>query len=67
VKRYIQDFSKIVLLYQKKFSVDQIRIATGFSNRLIGEYLKLYTNALKEHKPRLKAMFDLSKKRRKHQ
>lgn len=67
VKRYIQDFSKIVLLHQKKFSVDQIRIATGFSNRLIGEYLKLYTKALKEHKPRLKAMFDLSKKRKKHQ
>ncbi|MEK9141453.1 MAG: DUF1670 domain-containing protein [Nitrospirota bacterium] len=63
VKRYIQDFSKIVLLQQKKFSVDQIRIATGFSNRLIGEYLKLYTKARKEHTPRLKALFALSKKR----
>ena len=63
VKRYIQDFSKIVLLQQKKFSVDQIRIANGFSNRLIGEYLKLYTKARKEHTPRLKALFALSKKR----
>jgi hypothetical protein len=64
VKRYIQDFSKIVLMHQKTFSVDQIRIATGFSNRLIGEYLKLYAKARKEQKPRLKALFALSKKSR---
>jgi hypothetical protein len=42
VKRYIQDFAKIILLNFKKLSVDQIRIATGFSNRLINEYLQLY-------------------------
>lgn len=42
VKRYIQDFAKIILLNFKKLSVDQIRIATGFSNRLISEYLLLY-------------------------
>jgi len=42
VKRYIQDFSKIILLHFKKLSVDQIRIATGFSNRLINEYIELY-------------------------
>lgn len=57
VKRYIQDFTKIILLHQKKFSVDQIRIATNFSNRLIGEYIKLYDKYLKENKPRLTAMF----------
>jgi hypothetical protein len=45
VKRYIQDFARVVLLHHKDFSVDQIRISTGFSNRLIGEYLSL----LKEH------------------
>ena len=42
VRRYIQDFARIVLLHIKDFSVDQIRISTGFSHRLIGEYLKLY-------------------------
>lgn len=42
VKRYIQDFAKIILLNHKKFSIDQIRIATGFSNRLINEYILLY-------------------------
>jgi hypothetical protein len=41
IKRYIQDFARVVLLYQKGFSIDQIRISTGFSHRLIGEYLKL--------------------------
>lgn len=60
VKRYIQDFSKIILLDQKGFSTDQIRIATGFSNRLIGEYLKLYHRFSKE--PRLKAILASPKK-----
>lgn len=42
IKRYIQDFARVVLLHLKRFSVNQIRISTGFSHRLIGEYLKLY-------------------------
>ncbi len=41
IKRYIQDFARVVLLHKKGFSLDQIRISTGFSHRLIGEYLKL--------------------------
>jgi hypothetical protein len=41
IKRYIQDFARVVLLHEKAFTVDQIRISTGFSHRLIGEYLKL--------------------------
>lgn len=41
VKRYIQDFARVVLLQKKAFSIDQIRISTGFSHRLIGEYLAL--------------------------
>lgn len=43
IKRYIQDFARVVLLSQKGFTNDQIRISTGFSHRLIGEYLKLLT------------------------
>lgn len=42
IQRYIQDFARVVLLKLKGFSVDQMRISTGFSHRLIGEYLKLY-------------------------
>lgn len=42
IKRYIQDFARVVLLHKKSFSISQIRIATGFSHRLIGEYLKLF-------------------------
>jgi hypothetical protein len=41
IKRYIQDFARVVLLHKKGFSLDQIRISTSFSHRLIGEYLKL--------------------------
>jgi hypothetical protein len=62
VKRYIQDFAKIILLHRKRFSVDQIRIATGFSNRLVGEYLKLYKRfSTSTH---LKTILSSPKKRR---
>ena len=63
VKRYIQDFSKIILLHLKDFSVDQIRISTSFSNRLIGEYIKLYNKYKLENNSRLNAIFNLSKKK----
>ena len=63
VKRYIQDFSKIILLHLKGFSVDQIRISTSFSNRLIGEYIKLYNKYKKDNNSRLTAIFNLSKKK----
>lgn len=45
IKRYIQDFARVVLLHKKSFSIPQIRPprrTTGFSHRLIGEYLKLF-------------------------
>jgi len=63
VKRYIQDFSKIILLHLKDFSVDQIRISTSFSNRLIGEYIKLYNKYKLENNSRLNAIFNFSKKK----
>lgn len=63
VKRYIQDFCKIILLYMKNFSVDQIRISTSFSNRLIGEYINLYKKYSKDDNDRLKALFNLSIKK----
>ena len=62
VKRYIQDFSKIILLHLKNFPVDQIRIATGFSNRLIGEYVKLFKKYQKQNNDRLNAIFNFNKK-----
>lgn len=63
VQRYIQDFSRIVLLYQKELSVDQIRIATGFSNRLIEEYILLFKKYDAQNNPKLLAIFDLGKKK----
>jgi hypothetical protein len=62
VKRYIQDFSKIILLHLKAFPVDHIRIATGFSNRLIGEYIKLFKKYHKQNNNRLNAIFNFNKK-----
>lgn len=61
VKRYIQDFAKIILLHSKKFSVDQIRISTGFSNRLINEYIALFKNYSKQNNSRLKTIINISK------
>ena len=62
VQRYIQDFARIILLHHERFSVDQIRIATGFSDRLIGEYIKLYRQHHKQKNPRLSAIFNTEKK-----
>ena len=62
IKRYLQDFARVALLHLKHFSTDEIRISTGFSHRLIGEYLALY----KQHaqRPALKRILQTSKKRR---
>ncbi len=62
VRRYIQDFARVVLLHKKSFSLDQIRITTGFSHRLIGEYLKL----AKRHaaSPHLKRILQLAPKKK---
>jgi hypothetical protein len=61
IKRYIQDFARVVLLHKKDFSFDQIRITTGFSHRLIGEYLAL----AKRHSDsdHLKRLLQLAKKK----
>jgi hypothetical protein len=61
IKRYIQDFARVVLLHQKGFSLDQVRISTGFSHRLIGEYLKLFKAHAKSRE--LKRMLQSPKKR----
>lgn len=63
VQRYIQDFSRIVLLHHKALSVDQIRIATGFSNRLIEEYIALFNKYDAQKNSKLLAIFDLAKKK----
>lgn len=62
IKRYLQDFSRVALLHLKRFSVDQIRISTGFSHRLIGEYLALHKQHVKSRA--LKRILQTSKKRR---
>lgn len=62
IKRYIQDFARVVLLHLKRFSLDQIRISTGFSHRLISEYLKLYQ--LHSKSPELRRILQTPKKTR---
>jgi DNA-binding transcriptional regulator YhcF (GntR family) len=43
IKRYVQNFSRIVWLKQKgDGSIDNIRLITGVSERVIREYLELY-------------------------
>jgi len=63
VQHYIQDFSRIVLLHHKALSVDQIRIATGFSNRLIEKYIALFNKYDAQKNSKLLAIFDLAKKK----
>ena len=61
INRYIQDFARVVLLHLKRFTIDQIRISTGFSHRLIGEYLKLYKQHAKSRE--LQRVLQTPKKR----
>lgn len=61
IQRYIQDFSRVVLLHTKKFSLDEIRVSTNFSHHLIGEYLKLF--AKHKNSSQLKRILQHSKKR----
>jgi hypothetical protein len=42
ISRYCQAFSRVVRLYHKNFTVADIRLTTGLSERLIGEHLALY-------------------------
>lgn len=42
VRRYLKDFTQVVALHHQKFSRAQIRQVTGFSERLIDEYLDLF-------------------------
>lgn len=63
VQRYIQDFARIILLKHKNLSIDQIRIATGFSNRLIQEYFDLFDKNIEIQNPQLAAIFDVDKKK----
>jgi len=62
VKRYIQDFSKIILLHVKGFTVNQIRVSTGFTHRLVGEYINLFKKYYNQNNDRINALFDFTKK-----
>jgi hypothetical protein len=45
VERYCTDFQRVVRLHSRGLSRADIRISTGLSERLIGEYLELYEAA----------------------
>jgi biotin operon repressor len=45
IERYCSDFQRVARLHRHRLSVVDIRISTGLSERLIGEYLDLYQAA----------------------
>ncbi len=45
IDRYCSDFGRVIRLHKHGLSVQEIRISTGLSERLIGEYLGLYRAA----------------------
>ena len=45
IDRYCSDFQRVVCLHARGLTVADIRISTGLSERLIGEYLDLYQAA----------------------
>ena len=53
VRRYLKDFVQVLALRHQGFSIAQIRQVTGFSERLVGEYLELYEHYHREGNERL--------------
>ena len=43
IGRYCSDFQRVIRLHGRGLSLADLRLATGLSERLIGEYLELYT------------------------
>jgi len=42
IDRYCSDFGRVIRLHEHGLNVGEIRVSTGLSERLIGEYLDLY-------------------------
>lgn len=54
VQEYINDFSRVMILYEKGLSVNAIRSSTKLSEKLVREYIELYKKFNKpEHSKRL--------------
>jgi biotin operon repressor len=49
IDRYCSGFRRVVRLHEHGLNVGEIRLSTGLSERLIGEYLDLYTAAGSEN------------------
>ena len=56
IERYCADFQRVVRLHARGLSIAEIRISTGLSERLIGEYLDL-CDAAGEENERLQRLF----------
>ncbi len=54
IERYLQDFSRVVMLLNNGLNISDIRQATGMSERLVGEYIDLYGRYNSEDNYRLK-------------
>jgi biotin operon repressor len=54
IERYIQDFTRVVMLLNNGLNIADIRQATSMSERLIGEYIDLYNRYSSENCSRLK-------------
>jgi len=54
IERYIQDFTRVVMLLNQGMNIADIRQATKMSERLIGEYIELYKKYDSENNSRLK-------------
>lgn len=41
IMRYIKDFARVLVLYEAGYSRDEIRVVSGLSEKVLGEYLEL--------------------------
>ena len=67
IRRYLADFRQIAALYARGASIPEIRVATGRSVGVIGEYIGIYERARREFPaaPRLHDLLDPARRTKK--
>lgn len=53
ITRYLRDFTQVIIVHKQKFTPAQIRQVTGLSDRLVNEYLDLFSYYAKTPNDRL--------------
>lgn len=64
IMRYVKDFARILILHREEYTIAEIRVITGLSEKVIKEYIELVEKySREEYKERLEYLESIFKKR----